>query len=72
MNPPPAETSTPGGDATDQGTPRPAPSRKLLDDIFGDVLPTVTSDERDEQDGRGSGDAERDRWYQDNRPPHHG
>jgi hypothetical protein len=51
---------------------RQVPSRRMLDEIFGDVLPTITSDERDEQDGRGPGDADRERWYRDNRPPHHG
>ena len=62
-----AEPTTPA----DTGTRKPV-SRKQLDDIFGDVLPAVTSDELDEQDGRGSAEADRDRWYRDNRPPHHG
>jgi hypothetical protein len=52
------------------GTPeRARPTRKQLDDIFGDVLPTVTQDELDDE--RAGGD-DRDRWYRDNRPPHHG
>lgn len=45
--------------------------RRLLDAIFGDVLPSVTQDEM----GNGSeesGDADRERWYRDNTPPHHG
>ncbi len=45
--------------------------RRRLDEIFGDVLPSVTQDEMAEGDER-SGDADRDRWYRDNRPPHHG
>jgi hypothetical protein len=49
---------------------RPPVTRKQLDDIFGDVLPTVTQDELDDRDGP-SGD-DRDGWYRDNRPPHHG
>ncbi len=43
--------------------------RRRLDEVFGDTLPTVTSDERDPEPADG---AERDRWYRENRPPHHG
>ncbi|HEX3791357.1 MAG TPA: hypothetical protein VHW44_26075 [Pseudonocardiaceae bacterium] len=46
--------------------PQPRPHRRG-DDVFGDVLPDVTSDEREPQ----SGD-DRDSWYLENRPPHHG
>jgi len=54
------------------GTPeRARPTRKQLDDIFGDVLPTVTRDELDDERDRATGD-DGDRWYRDNRPPHHG
>ncbi|MBM7858321.1 hypothetical protein JOD27_002098 [Lentzea nigeriaca] len=36
-------------------------------EVFGDVLPETTSDER------GAAPAEdRDAWYVENRPPHHG
>ena len=43
--------------------------RKLLDEIFGDVLPDTTGDER----GSGSSaDGYSEQWYRDNRPPHHG
>ncbi len=45
--------------------------RRRLDEVFGDVLPSVTQDEMAQGDER-SGDADRDRWYRDNRPPHHG
>jgi hypothetical protein len=44
--------------------------RRLLDEVFGDVLPSTTSDERDERDDRPdprSSDAE----LLANRPPHH-
>lgn len=44
-----------------------AARRHLLDEIFGDVLPEVTTDERGT--GRGADD---DHWYLENRPPHHG
>ena len=50
---------------------RARPTRKQLDDIFGDVLPTVTRDELDDERDRAAGD-DGDTWYRDNRPPHHG
>ena len=41
--------------------------RRRLAEVFGDVLPETTSDER------GAAPAEdRDAWYTENRPPHHG
>jgi hypothetical protein len=36
-----------------------------LDEIFGDVLPDTTSDERDQER------PDSDSWYEQNRPPHH-
>ena len=40
--------------------------KKTLDEIFGDVLPDTTGDER------GVGDAGySEQWYRENRPPHH-
>jgi hypothetical protein len=36
-------------------------------DVFGDVLPDVTNDERTPEPDESSADA----WYHDNRPPHH-
>jgi len=44
--------------------------RRRLDEVFGEVLPDVTGDERDEQDG-GSADRDRDGWLRDQVPPHH-
>jgi hypothetical protein len=38
-----------------------------LDDIFGDVLPSTTSDERDPTPP----DENTDDWYERERPPHH-
>lgn len=35
--------------------------------VFGEVLPETTSDERGEDDAA----SDRDRWYRENRPPHH-
>ncbi|MGZ3140910.1 hypothetical protein ACVDFE_02670 [Lentzea chajnantorensis] len=40
--------------------------RRRLAEVFGDVLPETTSDER----GETGGDSEA--WYRENRPPHHG
>jgi hypothetical protein len=41
--------------------------RRRLDEVFGDVLPDTTADERDDRPDRGDGDAE----LLANRPPHH-
>lgn len=45
-----------------------AAERKRLDDVFGEVLPDLTSDERDPSDSAGFSED----WYRHNRPPHHG
>jgi hypothetical protein len=50
-----------------------AQRRRRLDEVFGDVMPDTTSDERD-PGGQGSdqrGDAA-DRWLREQVPPHHG
>jgi hypothetical protein len=45
------------------------PVRRRLDEIFGDVLPEVTRDEKaDAPDEPATGDE----WLRANRPPHHG
>ncbi len=41
---------------------------ETLDRVFGTVLPDVTRDELSD----GAGARDRDDWYRDNRPPHHG
>ncbi|MFC7341345.1 hypothetical protein [Saccharopolyspora griseoalba] len=41
--------------------------KRRLAEIFGDVLPETTSDDRPEPD-----QARGERWYRENRPPHHG
>ena len=43
--------------------------RKRLAEVFGDVLPETTRDERDEDDRRESGT---DAWLRAQVPPHHG
>ncbi|MFN8197439.1 MAG: hypothetical protein U0R72_03795 [Nakamurella multipartita] len=67
----------PGETAPDHGAGEgdPSPSeladqarrRRRLDEIFGDVLPETTGDER-----RSGRPADQDHWYLENRPPHHG
>jgi hypothetical protein len=42
--------------------------KRRLAEVFGDVLPDTTADERDDKDGsRGS-----DEWLKSQVPPHHG
>ncbi|MEB3366170.1 hypothetical protein [Saccharopolyspora mangrovi] len=41
--------------------------RRRLAEIFGDVLPETTSDDRPER----STVSTRESWYRENRPPHH-
>jgi hypothetical protein len=41
--------------------------RRRLDEVFGEVLPNTTSDERDPADPEPTPDD----WYEHNRPPHH-
>jgi hypothetical protein len=50
--------------------PDDAARHRRLAEVFGDVLPETTSDERDEADGRE--ESARDAWYRDQVPPHHG
>lgn len=41
---------------------------RRLDEVFGDVLPRVTSEDREPGERPGMGR----QWYDANRPPHHG
>lgn len=45
--------------------------RRRIDEVFGDVLPDTTSDERGTGQEHGTSGAHSDEWYRDNRPPHH-
>jgi hypothetical protein len=45
----------------------PDPVRRRLEEVFGDVLPSTTSDERDDRPEQADGDAD----LLANRPPHH-
>ncbi len=61
------EPDDPAGPDEPREPSRAGPSSRDLDAIFGDVLPGTTSDERDPE----RPDADRDTWYERNRPPHH-
>jgi hypothetical protein len=45
--------------------------RRRLAAIFGDVEPSVTSDEKDERT-QGKGEPVSDQWLKEQVPPHHG
>lgn len=47
-----------------------ARKRRRLAEVFGDVLPDTTRDERDPDGSREGGDSEQ--WLKDQVPPHHG
>jgi hypothetical protein len=44
--------------------------RRRLAEVFGDVLPDTTSDERDPASAEGGSTS--DDWYREQVPPHHG
>jgi hypothetical protein len=72
---PPTPASTPPADEADcEAHSEPDwQRRKRLAEVFGDVLPDTTSDEREPD--RSSGDAADDpgdRWLRSQVPPHHG
>ncbi len=75
MPEPEPDRSTPdaGNEASADAGPGPGRrvDRRRLDEIFGDVLPSVTQDELTDETDR-SAEADRERWYRDNTPPHHG
>jgi hypothetical protein len=48
-------------------TPEEVDAARRLAEIFGDVLPESTSDDRDPQTAHRGDDS----WYTENRPPHH-
>ncbi len=64
----PGEAVTLEGEQPEQATAR--PSKTMLDDVFGDVLPDTTRDEAD--DGSVRSESGRDGDLLRNVPPHHG
>jgi hypothetical protein len=57
------------GDVPKEEDNRPAgpARRRRVDEIFGEVLPETTSDDRDPERRTPYSDS----WYLENRPPHH-
>jgi hypothetical protein len=60
MTEPAGDATTPAASAAEE-----AARRRRLAEVFGDVLPETSPD-----DPRPTGRDER--WYEENRPPHHG
>ena len=46
--------------------------KRRLAEVFGDVLPDTTADERDSAEGSASATERGDAWLRDQVPPHHG
>jgi hypothetical protein len=67
--PPPAEPAETEPIQTESAADGPARRRRLAE-VFGEVLPEATVDDRPDR-GSGGGDLD-ERWYRENRPPHHG
>lgn len=58
----------------DRSEPKRSIKRAELEKIFGDDLPSTTSDERAlgrSDEGHTGKDMQRDEWFLENRPPHH-
>ena len=61
------------GGAQEQPPREPAwKRRQRLAEIFGDVLPEQTSDDRPGEPADGPGGSATDRWLESQVPPHHG
>lgn len=61
-------TDLPAEDAPELTAEQKAARAKRLEEVFGDVLPEQTSDDRDPGESPGDGDA----WLRAQVPPHHG
>jgi hypothetical protein len=46
--------------------------RRRLAEVFGDVLPETTSDEREDDPSDPADETSQDRWLRRQVPPHHG
>ena len=68
---PPEPTQTEPTQTEPTADPADGPARRRrLTEVFGEVLPEATVDDRPDR-GPGAGDVD-ERWYRENRPPHHG
>lgn len=63
----PVAEAEPASGSVPRSSSRSADRSRRLAEIFGDVLPDSTADDRD-QPTAARGD---DTWYTENRPPHH-
>lgn len=62
----------PGSDADDSAdTSKPSRRKLTMAEVFGDVLPETTSDERGDDDG-GAAERRSEAWLKSQVPPHHG
>ncbi|MDF9716428.1 hypothetical protein [Nocardioides sp. ChNu-99] len=62
--------SGPSGPGSAPETPE--QRRRRLAAVFGETLPEQTSDDRDDREGPGAGEAAGDAWLRAQVPPHHG
>lgn len=46
--------------------------KQRLAEIFGDVLPSVTRDEKDDRPAHSKGESASEKWLKEQVPPHHG
>lgn len=61
------------GSAGEELTPRErAARRRRLAEVFGDVLPEQTADDRADPEDRSGSGAAADEWLRRQVPPHHG
>lgn len=64
-----AERPDSPGQATDQAEWR---RKRRLAEIFGDVLPQQTGDDREDPSAPDRGESASERWLKSQVPPHHG
>ncbi len=57
---------------TEQETEPDWARRRRLAEVFGDVLPDTTADEREPDEQSGDSAERGDAWLKDQVPPHHG
>lgn len=68
---PDPDESRPGRAESSSGEPE-WKRRQRLAEIFGDVLPSSTRDDRDPEDSRRSAVRTSEEWLRSQVPPHHG
>ncbi len=63
-----SEQQDPSGGRPEQDWQR----KRRLAEVFGDVLPDTTADERDPAERSGNAEKSGDTWLEEQVPPHHG